>query len=289
MILFRLFGVFAGLITVSASSASERVDLKKAVQEVIRAERGYDKLAQEKNFAAASVQVFAEDGVAFAPGPVNGKKYWAEQKDPPLLTWRPVFATISRSGDLGFTTGPWEFRKAKGDAKPAAFGHYNTLWRKGADGVWKAALDLGIGHPEPPKLPAEVETFVPESPPLNAEAAQTRFDETEKSFAEMLVKDASAAVLAKASDRIRVYRNGIVPAVGRSAAKNILDSDQAKETRTRLGGGKSQANDLAFSYGNYSSTSTGAMEQGVYFSIWQLDSNNDWKLVLDLHKKAPAQ
>src|ERR1700676_3366498 len=85
---------------------ANQVDLGKAVQSLIEAERGYNKLAQEKNFAVASVEVFADDGVAFAPGPVNGKKFWSKQADPPILTWRPIFATIARSGDLRYTAGP---------------------------------------------------------------------------------------------------------------------------------------------------------------------------------------
>jgi len=106
---------FCLLVAVLACAGlrAETVDLGKAVQSLIDAEQGYNKLAQEKNFAAASVQVFADDGVAFAPGPVNGKKLWSTETDPPILTWRPIFATISRSGDLGYTTGPWELRKAK--------------------------------------------------------------------------------------------------------------------------------------------------------------------------------
>jgi len=266
---------------------AEDVDLEKEVRSVIDAELAYNKLAAEKNFAVASVEVFADDGVAFAPGPVNGKKFWATQTDPPNLTWNPVFATISRAGDLGYTTGPFELRKQRDDPKPQAFGHYNTIWRKNKGGVWKVVVDVGINHPEPTEPPGEVETFVPDFPVARPESVQKRFEEIDKSFAVLLLKDAGAAVLAMAGDLVRVYRDGTFPAVGKPAVRLMLSSDHAQTNRTRGGGGVSRSNDLAYSYGEYTSERTNVIERGIYLSIWQLDLASEWKLVLDLQKKAP--
>ena len=283
--MFKSLTVFVALVAAAALGA-EDVDLEKAVRSLIDAELGYNKLAQEKNFAAASVQSFAEDGIAFAPGPVNGKKYWSKETEPPLLTWRPIFATIARSGDLGYTTGPWEYRKTKDDPNPAAIGHYNTLWRKGAEGAWKVVVDLGIDQPQPGDAPGEVEMFVPDFPVARPESVRERWDDSQKSFAELLTKDAGEAVLAKAGDQIRVYRKGAVPAVGKTAAQLMLSSDHGKEKRTRAGGGVSRSNDLTYSYGDYASEHANVTEKGVYLSIWQLDLSSEWKLVLDLQKKA---
>ena len=286
--MFKALTVFTALLAAAVVRA-EDVDLEKAVRSLIDAELGYNKLAQEKNFAVASVEVFADDGVAFAPGPVNGKKFWSKQTDPPILTWRPIFATISRSGDLGYTTGPWELRKAKDDPNPAAFGHYNTLWRKDADGMWKVVVDVGVDHPQTAEPAGEVETFVPEFPIARPESVRERWEEAQKSFAELLAKDAGAAVLAKAGDQIRVYRKGAVPAVGKTAAQLMLSSDHGKEMRTRAGGGVSRSNDLAYSYGEYANEHANVIEHGVYLSIWQLDLSSEWKLVLDLQKKSPPK
>ena len=282
---------FCLLVAVLACAGlrAETVDLGKAVQSLIDAEQGYNKLAQEKNFAAASVQVFADDGVAFAPGPVNGKKLWSTETDPPILTWRPIFATISRSGDLGYTTGPWELRKAKDDPNPAAFGHYNTLWRKDPDGVWKVVVDVGVDHPQPTELSGEVKTFIPIFAIARPKTVRTKLGETEKIFGESLAKDAGAAVLAKADDGIRVYRRGQFPAVGKNAAQLMLSSDHGKEMRTHAGGDVSRSNDLAYSYGKYTNEHGNVTERGSYFSIWQLDLSSEWKLVLDLQKKAPEK
>ena len=273
----------------SAASGAGRVDLGKAVQSLIDAEHGYNKLAQKRNFAVASVEVFADDGVAFAPGPVNGKKFWSKQTDPPILTWRPTFATMARSGDLGYTTGPWELRKAKDDPNPVAFGHYNTLWRKDPDGVWKVVVDVGVDHSQPTEPTGEVKTFVPIFAIALPKTVHAKLAETEKIFAKALARDAGAAVLAKAGDGIRVYRRGQFPAVGKTAAQLMLSSDHGKQRRTRAGGGVSRSNDLAYSYGGYANKRGNITERGSYFSIWQLDLSSEWKLVLDLQKKAPEK
>ena len=285
--MFKFLTIFA--LFAVAGTRAEEIDLEKAVRSLTDAELGYNKLTRDRNFAAASVQVFADDGIVFAPGPVNGKRFWSKQTDPPLLTWRPIFATISRSGDLGYTTGPWELRKKKDDPAPEAFGHYNTLWRKGAAGVWTVVVDVGVDHPHAGEVPGDVETFVPEFPIARPESVRDRWDEVQKIFAELLTKDAGAAVLAKAGDQIRVYRRGAVPAVGKTAAQLMLSSDHGKETRERAGGGMSASNDLAYSYGAYASEHANVTERGIYFSIWQLDLSSEWKLVLDLQKKAPAK
>lgn len=289
MFLSKPFRVLLIALLAAARLQAEDVDLEKTVQSVIEAELSYNRLAAEKNFALASVEVFADDGVAFAPGPVNGKKFWGTQTEAPNLTWKPVFATASRAGDLGYTTGPWELRKQREDSKPAAFGHYNTIWRKNKEGVWKVAVDVGTSHPEPTEPPGEVETFVPDFPVAQPDAVRKKLEDAEKSFAELLLKDAGAAALAMAGDGIRIYRDGAFPAVGKTAARLMLSSDHGKIKRTRSGGGVSRSNDLAYSYGEYSSERTNVIERGIYLSIWQLDLASEWRLVLDLQKKSPEK
>jgi ketosteroid isomerase-like protein len=290
MILSKPLGIFCVLALIApAVVRSEDVDLEKAIGSLVDAEKSYNKLAAEKGFRAASLQVFADDGVAFAPKPVNGKKYWEKETEDPVLSWQPIFASIARSGDLGYTTGPWEYRKTRDDPKPQAFGHYNTLWRKNAAGVWRVVVDVGTEHRQPSEPPDEVETFLPDFPVARPESVREKLQEAQKSFTELLAKDAGAAVLAKAGDNVRVYRRGEFPAVGKTAAQLMLSSDHGKETRTRAGGEVSRSNDLAYEYGEYSNEHANVTERGIYFAIWQLDLSSDWRLVLDLQKKAPPE
>ena len=78
--------------------------------------------------------------------------------------------------------------------------------------------------------------------------------------------------------------------MGKTAAQLMLDSDHGKERREKApGGGISRSNDLAYSYGEYSSDQANVKERGTYFSIWQLDPSSEWRLVLDLQKETPQK
>jgi ketosteroid isomerase-like protein len=66
------------------------------------------------------------------------------------LTWTPIGADISASGDLGYTYGAYEFRSTGKDGKPVvAHGKYTTIWKKQGNGAWKIVLDMGNSSPEP--------------------------------------------------------------------------------------------------------------------------------------------
>ncbi len=57
------------------------------------------------------------------------------------LTWKPIFGSVSASGDLGYTYGIWDL-KPKGDSVVYQ-GTYTTIWKRQADNTWKWILDTG--------------------------------------------------------------------------------------------------------------------------------------------------
>src|SRR5437764_10303029 len=101
------------------------------LQEMVQTEQAFSKMAAEKNIREAFMTFIADDGLLFRPGAVNGKKWMTDHPIPPsdkkpLLAWQPFFAGMSESGDLGFTTGPWEFKDDIKDPKPSGYGHFVT-------------------------------------------------------------------------------------------------------------------------------------------------------------------
>jgi len=282
------FFSFIALLAVAAAQA-EDVDLEKAVGSLIAAEKAYAKLAGEKGFREASISVLADDAVIFAPSAVNGKKFWREAKDDPAITWRPTFASISRSGELGYTTGTWESSKARDIQKPGAFGHFVTFWQKNKDNVWKVALDVGLNHPQAEAAETEIETYVPNSPNPHRESASTDLEKTQHSFADSLKEDEADAITDNASEDIRLYRSGQLPAIGKRAAEKMLAEEDAKTTRTPRGAGTSDPLDLAYEYGEFTSEQNHATQHGIYLCIWRLESDGTWKIALDLQKSAPTE
>jgi len=290
MILSRApkFLSFVAFVSIADARAAD-VDVEKAVGSLIAAEKAYAKLAGEKGFREASISVFADDAVIFAPNAVNGKKFWREAKEDPAIAWRPIFAAISRSGQLGYTTGPWEYRKSREAQNPDGFGHFVTIWRKDANAVWKVALDVGVDHPEPQEAETEIKTYVPNHPLVHPESARADLEKIRRSFGESLKKDEANAIVNNASEDIRVYRRDEFPAVGKTAAGKMLGEKNAKTTRNPLGAGTSDAIDLAYEYGEYARERHHRTQRGIYLCIWRLESDGAWKIVLDLQKSAPAE
>lgn len=118
--------------------------------DMVAAERAFAADASARNTRDAFLAAYADDGVAFAPGPVNAQRLWQSRSvNKNRLEWTPEIAEIAASGELGYTSGPWRFTEAGAD-KPNAYGHFFSIWRKGADGKWKLLLDHGVSHPETP-------------------------------------------------------------------------------------------------------------------------------------------
>jgi ketosteroid isomerase-like protein len=226
------FFLFVACVALADARAAD-VDLEKAVGSLIAAEKAYAKLAGEKGFRDASISVFADDAVIFPPNAVNGKKFWRETKEDPAITWRPIFASISRSGELGYTTGPSEYRKSRHAEEADAFGHFITIWRKAPNGVWKVALDVGVDHLPPQDAKTEIRTYFPNSPLLQPESASADLDKVQTEFVESLKEDEADAIIDHAGDDIRVYRRGQLPAVGKAAVKKMLSEEDAKRRAHR--------------------------------------------------------
>jgi len=121
------------------------------------------------------------------------------------------------------------------------------------------------------------------------ESASADLDKTQASFAESLKDDEGDAIIDNASDDIRAYRRGQLPAVGKAAAKKMLGKEDAKTSRAPLGVGTSNPIDLAYEYGEYASERDDVSQHGIYLTIWRLESDGAWKIALDLQKSAPAE
>lgn len=262
------------------------------LQEMVKTEQAFSKMAEEKNTRDAFLAYIADDGLLFRPGAVNGKKWMQEHPVPPsdkkpLLAWQPNFAGMAASGDMGFSTGPWEFKGDINDAKPSGYGHFVTVWKKQTDGSWRFAVDLGISHPEsggPQTLwqPTEIATNT---------TAKTVV--TEVALKGLLVRDRvmSLAIVdaglvkafqSFASPEVRLYRNASLPFVGIDATSVALSKSKGNFVSQAIGGDVSRAGDLGFTHGIYEITDAKkVVERGSYVRIWKMQGNV-WRVVIDV-------
>lgn len=266
---------------------------QSALQEMVTTEQAFSKMAEEKNTRDAFLAFIADDGLLFRPGAVNGKKWMLEHPVPPsdkrpLLAWQPAFAGMSVSGDMGFTTGPWEFKADIKDEKPAGYGHFVTVWKKQADGSWRFVVDLGITHPQsggPQTLwqPAETNKKTSFKPLDAATARQSLLDRDRKYAAEQEKHELAKVFPGYASPEVRLYRPGNLPYIGSQAATEALAQTKGQIAWQPIGGDVSRAGDLGYTHGTYEMTddTKKVTERGSYVRIWR-KQGDVWRIVMDV-------
>jgi ketosteroid isomerase-like protein len=126
-------------------------------------------------------------------------------------------------------------------------------------------------------------------PVSRLESASADLEKTQHSFAESLKDDEADAITDNASNDIRVYRSGQLPALGKRAAEKLPSEQDAKTTRAPQGTATSDPIDLAYEYGDYTSEHDKTTEHGIYLCIWQLESDGAWKIAFDFQKSAPTE
>jgi ketosteroid isomerase-like protein len=291
-----LLVIFCLMGTAAAQEKKQTGDLKAMVE----TERAFARMAAEKGTREAFVAFIADDGILFRPGPVLGKKWFLENPLPgsttrPLLAWQPVFAFVSSAGDLGYTTGPWQYRKDIKDEKAAAFGNFMTVWKKQADGSWKFALDLGISNPEPQGPvplwhPADLKVQE-KFRKTDQQVERSGLLEVERKFSQTSAElGARESFLLFAAKDVRLFRDDHQPFVGKMAAADALATVTSEWTWTPSFAGVSVSGDLGYSYGLYElKEKTGVVvEKGNYARVWK-KVLGDWKLVIDVADPLPKK
>jgi len=261
---------------------------QSALQEMVKTEQAFSKMAQETTPRDAFMAFIADDGLLFRPGAVNGKKWMLEHPVPPsdkkpVLAWQPAFAGMAQSGDIGFTTGPWEAKGDVNDPKPGNYGHFMTVWKKQADGSWKFVVDLGIAHPQQSGGPQTLwqPTDASKSKSFKAvDVAVTRQSllDRDQKYSVAVVKDGEAkAFLAYAAPEVRLYRNNNLPYIGREAASAALANATGQVKWKPIAADGSSAGDLGYTHGTYEAEG----KTGSYVRIWK-KQNGTWQIIMDV-------
>ena len=268
---------------------------------LVNAELAFSKLSETKGIREAFLACLADDGLVFRPGPVNGKKFYSEQKDlSGFLTWKPVYADISLAGDLGYTTGPYEYRKSKEDKEPASAGHYVSIWRKEIDGAWKVVVDVGVGHP-PLKIVPPV--FAASQEPKRITQKPISGAEIEKERAILWGSDLklgksrpaghgfSENYFSALMPDVRLYRPNAYPYSGMVEAQKVLDSASGEVEGKPFQAFLAGSGDLGYTYGTFFSRPEPAAKEQIfyYLRIWKKSAGQNWRIALEVSNFAPSK
>lgn len=250
--------------------------------QLAQSEREFSKTAVLKGIKSAFLAFLDDQSVLFRPYSVNGKEHiLAGPETPGLLTWFPTFVEVSASGDFGYTTGPWEYRKEKLIDEPLSYGHFVSVWKKNSEGKWKVILDAGNKYLEQNKREETLRTKQLSQRQTNkiipANAERVGMLDTDSAFADVAGQKGNSAAFQKfTSEDVRVYRSGIFPTQGKKNGIELVKNEEAMRCDF-YAGQISGTGDLGFTYGLVISA---ASDTSNYVRIWR--KQNEWKLVLDL-------
>jgi ketosteroid isomerase-like protein len=128
---------------------SEKVDIQKETASLLQADREFSNASIENGMKKAFLDYISDDCVLLRAEqrPIEGRaaietsfSQYSDERS--MLSWTPLKAIISKSGDLGYTYGIWESKRK--DTTGLVFkGTYLTIWKKNAEGKWEAILDTG--------------------------------------------------------------------------------------------------------------------------------------------------
>lgn len=291
-------GIGVVVFMTGAMASGRPVEKLDVVCSLVDAERAFARMAAAKGTREAFIENLADESVLFRPRAVDGMKWMREHPDSGgVLSWEPVFADAAESGDLGYTTGPWEFRRGGPDSEPIAFGQYVTIWRKQKDGKWKVELDTGIGNPKPT---GTAPLWNPKSGMPKQIAISGKMQRVEGLRADLLsagVNFASAcedhgiahAYQQFTADDARVLRDGRFPAIGKKAIRALVAEKAGNWSWDTVRGVESQDRDIAYSFGT--ATLHASRDKAEHFNfvrIWKKDSLGGWRIVLDILSPAPG-
>lgn len=265
---------------------------------------GTSLLQNEYNFARDVDKRGVRDGfllyldkqaITFAPQPLNAYNFYQGRKPgSSKLSWYPVFARESASGDFGVDTGPWQADYNDKDGKPQqAHGEWLTVWAKDKSGNWRALFDAGVEHDAPPapvkalaedakvsRLPSWAGT------PASMQDVYDKLTRSETLFSnDAQFHNLQSAYASMATGDVHLLLEHTQPVVGKDLALKVLPATPSNLQWVPMGGSAAKSGDLGYVYGmTYKPTDTKrSAPQGVYMHVWQL-SQDGWHLLVDLEQ-----
>jgi ketosteroid isomerase-like protein len=284
---------------IPAPASSDGQPDTPARADLIAAERAFAARSAARGTRDAFLAYLAEDAVLFIPRAAPGRPFFEQQRATKAgLAWAPIYAEVSKAGDLGFTTGPYEARANRDVDSVTAYGNFVSVWtRDPMTAAWKVAIDLGTTNERPRaarRLRAARDGIVERRPiGLDDGSASGVGDSTvipmgaDDLFSAHAAAEGTAAAMSLAASDVRVYREGSEPIVGRELAADALRRSGERLAWHPEFSMESQSSDLGYTYGTYGGVSPDAPDEGAYVRIWRRGPDGRWRLALDITNPFP--
>jgi ketosteroid isomerase-like protein len=272
------------------SVQSQQVDPN--VELLIKEEKAFAAKAEETDVPTAFLTYLDSSGVIFnGEGVVNGIAQYSKApkggKD--LLKWYPLIAEVSENGDLGFTSGPFQFIAERGQDAVGS-GYFFSVWKKNAAGRFKVMLDGGVIHsqnqnhseafrrdPEPERS-TDYDYIFPVA--LGKDNNPTPW-KVEDEFSSEAGKNADQAYKQFLAEDVVLLRSDRPFGKTKADALGTLAQQQIQSYQfIRSGQGISKAGDLAYCFGKAKAVKGDKTVEGFFTRVWQ-HRPEGWKIVAE--------
>jgi len=277
----------------------QKIDSNDNLNFLVEAERSFSKTSTEQGIRDAFLTFLADDAIVFRPQPVKAKPLYAQQQQiPGSLSWKPIHADMAASGDFGYTTGPFEYRKNPDSVKPDGCGFYVSVWKKQSDGAWRVMIDAGINCPCP-------ETTIPEvllnrqehkrTPKImlnaNVETEKTKLLTYDFEFSRQVASEGMTNTYqVHSANDVRYYRMGELPVVGKENVCRKVNALSGTMFWKPMASDVAKSGDLGYTYGMADCTfASGNKKSNSYLRIWKKNSDRQWQVGLDLANPIPEK
>ena len=274
-----------------------------SLMSLVESERAFAKTSISIGARPSFMMFFTDDAIVFRPHPV---KYKEAMKNVPLpknpteatLEWEPIWADVSQSGDLGYTTGPSVWTDHSPAKRPTYYGFYFSFWKKQPTGEWKVVFDVGTEMPGPfdgsrvLRSPVQIRSRAG-MVNMSAEEQRSSLMIAERAFLELARhKGTRKALEANLDNEARIYRQQSQPIVGIDSIQAYFAGKPYLSMWEPLEGSVAEAGDLGYSYGSYTVNNNPKPaddEKGYYLHAWKRDASNRWRLVAEVTSPLPPE
>jgi len=285
----RRWAICAALILGCVYGAqSQQIDPDLAM--LIREEKAFAAKAVETDVPTAFMAYLDSAGVIFnGEGAVNGISQYsrAPKGGKDLLKWYPMVGHVSQGGDMGFTSGPFQFfaNRAQG---AVGSGYFFSVWKKNAAGQFKVMLDGGVIHshnateafqrdPEPQSDTAYAYIL----PIKKVSDGDPQPWKAEDAFSAAVEKDPNQAYREFLADEVVLLRSDRPFGKTKAEALGTLAQQPIQSYQfIRSGQGISKAGDLAYCFGKAKAVKGDKTVEGFFTRVWQ-HRPEGWKIVAE--------
>jgi len=271
-----LYTIVAASLTIGAYAQKSDGTTKS----LVKAEQDFAEKLAKTGAKTAFATYSGDKTLVFRPNPVNAKTYYATAEDTKDLSWTPVYARVSRSGDWGFTTGPYTY-----NGKETSYGQYFSVW-KAVDGKWELVLDLGTTHNKP--LNKVTTAFIEPKDSYKPhflndkqrEAGASIVSTTESTLNATLKSYGISAFAGFINPDVRILFPGYEPIIGKDKALAFFNSMISKATLKTTKVNKADGGDFAYTYGLATLDYKADLRESFnYVFIYERQADHNWNLI----------